>query len=336
MQTILKRLAAAAILAGGVLAAIPASAQQFTMKLSQPTINDVTYEYFKRMKAGIEQRSGGKIKVDIYPSNQLGQLPAVVEGVALGTIEAASSANGFWVSLEPRFAVLDAPGMFDTMEQGFKVLNDPEIRARLATWGADKGIELLAPCLYSPLMLLTHKPVRAVGDLHGQKIRTQGGAPIQVEPLKKLGVIPVSLPLGEALPAMQNKTIDGMVGAAAPYVAFKYYDIAKPMTYLPSTMFAAPVVANRAWLKSLGPDLEKIVREESRKAEEVFGEWDLNDIKAKEDTWKKSGGEIITMSPEESKRYIDMVSPVAASLLAANPKVKQDYEALLATAKKYK
>jgi C4-dicarboxylate-binding protein DctP len=336
MQTTLKRLAAAAILAGGVLAAIPASAQQFTMKLSQPTINDVTYEYFKRMKAGIEQRSGGKIKVDIYPSNQLGQLPAVVEGVALGTIEAASSANGFWVSLEPRFAVLDAPGMFDTMEQGFKVLNDPEIRARLATWGADKGIELLAPCLYSPLMLLTHKPVRAVGDLHGQKIRTQGGAPIQVEPLKKLGVIPVSLPLGEALPAMQNKTIDGMVGAAAPYVAFKYYDIAKPMTYLPSTMFAAPVVANRAWLKSLGPDLEKIVREESRKAEEVFGEWDLNDIKAKEETWKKSGGEIITMSPEESKRYIDMVSPVAASLLAANPKVKQDYEALLATAKKYK
>lgn len=336
MQKTLKMLAAAGILAGGVLAAIPACAQQFTMKLSLPTVNDVTHEYFKRMKAGIEQRAGGKIKVDIYPANQLGQLPAVVEGVALGTIEAASSANGFWVSLEPRFAVLDAPGMFDTLEQGFKVLNDPEIRARLATWGADKGVEVLAPSLYSQLMLLSHKPVRSASDLQGQKIRTQGGAPIQVEPLKKLGVIPVSLPLGEALPAMQNKTIDGMVGAAAPYVAFKYFDIAKPMTYLPSTMFAAPVVANRAWLKSLGPELEKIVREESRKAEEVFGEWDLNDIKAKEDIWKKNGGEIITMSPEESKRYVDIVSPVAASILAANPKVKQDYDALLAAAKKYK
>ena len=80
-----------------------------------PTINDVTHEYFKRMKAGIEQRSGGKIKVDIYPANQLGQLPAVVEGVALGTIEAAASANGFWVSLEPRFQVLDAPGLFDDL-----------------------------------------------------------------------------------------------------------------------------------------------------------------------------------------------------------------------------
>ncbi len=265
MHTTLKTLAAAAIAACGALAALPVHAQQFTMKLSQPTINDVTHEYFKRMKAGIESGSKGRIKVDIYPANQLGQLPAVVEGVALGTIEAASSANGFWISLEPRFQVLDAPGLFDDIPHGFKMLNDPAIRARMATWGADKGIEILAPCLYSPLMLLSHKAIRGVGDFQGQKIRTQGGAPIQVEPLKKVGVIPVSLPLGEALPAMQNKTIDGMVGAAAPYVAFKYYDIAKPMTYLPATLFAAPVVINRQFLKSIGAELEAVVRAEFEK-----------------------------------------------------------------------
>jgi TRAP-type transport system periplasmic protein len=336
MQDTIRRLAMTGIVASALVAAAPVGAQQFTMKLSQPTINDVTYEYFKRLKAGIESRAGGKIKVDIYPANQLGQLPAVVEGVALGTIEAAASANGFWISLEPRFQVLDAPGLFDSVSHGFKVLNDPAIRARMANWGADKGVEILAPSLYSPLMLLSHKAVRAPADLQGQKIRTQGGAPIQVEPLKKLGVIPVSLPLGEALPAMQNKTIDGMVGAAAPYVAFKYYDIAKPMTYLPSTLFAAPVVVNRQWLKSLGPDLEKIVREESRKAEDAFGDWNINDIKSKEEAWKANGGEIITMSPDDSKRYVDLVAPVAASILSANPKVKEDYEALLAAAKSYR
>jgi TRAP-type C4-dicarboxylate transport system substrate-binding protein len=336
MQMITRRSAVTGIAGSALLSVAPARAQQFTMKLSQPTINDVTYEYFKRMKAGIEQRSAGKIKVDIYPANQLGQLPAVVEGVALGTIEAAASANGFWISLEPRFQVLDAPGLFDSVMHGYKLLNDPDIRARMATWGTDKGVEMLTPGLYSTLMLLSHKAIRTVADFQGQKIRTQGGAPIQVEPLKRVGVIPVSLPLGEALPAMQNRTIDGMVGAAAPYVAFKYYDIAKPMTYLPATLFAAPVVVNRRWLKSLGPELEAIVREESRKAEEVFAEWNINDIRSKEDIWKKNGGEIITMSPDESKRYVDTVSPVAASILSANPKVKEDYEALLAAAKRYR
>jgi len=336
MNSISRRLIGAGLMAGGLLAALPASAQQFTMKLSQPTINDVTYEYFKRMKAGIEQRSAGKIKVDIYPSNQLGQLPAVVEGVALGTIEAAASANGFWVSLEPRFQVLDAPGLFDDLIHGNKMLNDPGIRARMAAWGVDKGVEILTPGLYSPLMILSHKAIRTIADFQGQKIRTQGGAPIQVEPLKKTGAIPVSLPLGEALPAMQNKTIDGMVGAAAPYVAFKYYDIAKPMTFLPATLFAAPVVANRQFMKSLGPELEKIVREESAKAGVLFSDYNIADIKTKEEIWRKNGGEIITMSPEEAKRYVDMVSPVAASILSANPKIKDDYEALLAAARKYR
>ena len=98
----------------------------------------------------------------------------------------------------------------------------------------------------------------------------------------------------------------------------------------------ATVVVNRRWLQSLGPELEAIVREESRKAEEVFGEWNINDIRSKEEIWKKNGGEIITMSPDESKRYVDAVSPVAASILSANPKVKEDYEALLAAAKRYR
>src|SRR5438093_6614293 len=174
MQVTTRRLAVAGIAVSVLLAAVPARAQQFTMKLSQPTINDVTYEYFKRMKAGIEQRSAGKIKVEIYPANQLGQLPAVVEGVALGTIEMAFSANGFWVSLEPRFQVFDAPGLFDGVLHGVKATNDPAIRARMATFGADKGVEIITPGIYSPMMLLTHKGVRTIADFQGQKVRTQG------------------------------------------------------------------------------------------------------------------------------------------------------------------
>jgi C4-dicarboxylate-binding protein DctP len=326
----------AAIIIASSVAVPTARAQQFTIKASLPTINDVVHEYYKTLKAGVEQRSGGRIKVDIYPTNQLGQLPAVVEGVALGTIEVGAAANGFWVSLEPRFQVLDAPSLFDDVPHGYRVLNDPDIRARMATFGADKGVEMLTPGIYSPLMLLTHKGVRSVADFQGLKIRTQGGAPIQVEPLKKVGVLPVSLPLGEALPAMQNRTIDGMVAAAAPFVAFKYYDIAKPMTYLPATTFAAPILINQRFLKSLGPELEAIVREESRKAETLFLDWNMADIKRAEDTWRKNGGEIITLPPAEAKRYVDLVTPVAPALLSGNPKVKQDYDALVAAAAKHR
>src|SRR5262245_40498178 len=71
MKAIISRLGIALLGLAAGLFATTASAQQFTMKVSFPTINDVTHEYFKAMKAGIEQRSGGRIKVDIYPANQL-------------------------------------------------------------------------------------------------------------------------------------------------------------------------------------------------------------------------------------------------------------------------
>src|SRR5262249_20053268 len=158
--------------------------------------------------------------------------------------------------------------------------------------------------------LLTHKGIRTVADFQGQKVRTQGGAPIQVEPFKKLGVLPVSLPLGEAPPAVPNRTLDRQIGGVGPFTAVKYYDIPKAMTFLPSTTLVAPILVNRQFMKSLGPELEAIVREEARKAEVLFTDWNVADIKRAEEVWRKNGGELITLPPAEAKRYLDVVAPV--------------------------
>ena len=74
---------------------------------------------------------------------------------------------------------------------------------------------------------MSHKPIRKVDDFKGQKIRVPGAAPLQVRPFEKLGAQPVSMPLGEVLSAMQNRTIDGLIASATVFTAFKYYDVAK-------------------------------------------------------------------------------------------------------------
>jgi TRAP-type transport system periplasmic protein len=89
-------------------------------------------------------------------------------------------------------------------------------------------------------------------------------------------------------------------------------------------------------MKSLGPELEAIVREESAKAESVFSTWGVEDAERAIGVWQKNGGEIITMTPADAKEYLDNVTSVMPPILGANPKVKEDYEALLATAKKYR
>src|SRR4051794_32097589 len=100
MKTVCIRAIGAAVLAAS-LAVSAAAAQQFTVKISSPTVNDLTNEWMKAFKTGLELRSQGRIKVELYPANQLGQIPATVEGVALGTIEITAPATGFLLGLEP-------------------------------------------------------------------------------------------------------------------------------------------------------------------------------------------------------------------------------------------
>jgi C4-dicarboxylate-binding protein DctP len=322
--------------AAALLSVTAAQAQTHTMKISSPTVNDLSQEWAKEFKAGIEARSGGKIKVEFYPANQLGPIPATVEGTALGTIEAVVPASGFFIGLEPRFQVFDAPGLFKDMAHAQRVFADPAVRKQLATLGNSKGIEPIAILAHGPMFLLSHKPIRAVADFKGQKIRVPGAAPLQIEPFKKLGANPVSMPLGEVLSSMQNRTIDGLIASATVFTAFKYYDVAKGLTGLPGSFLIAPVMANRNFLKSLGPDLEAMVREEAFKAQQKVEKFAIEDVARTGDIWKKNGGELIVLPDAESSAYLEQVKSVLPGLLSANAAIKADFDALAAAADRSK
>jgi len=332
MKSVLNAMAGAMLCA--YLAVLPASAQQATIKISSPTVNDLTHEWMKAFKSGVETRAGGRIKVEMYPANQLGQIPATVEGVALGTIEVAAPATGFLLGLEPRFQIFDAPGLFDDIEHGHRVLTDPEVRKRLATFGAAKGVEPLVVYPQSALMLLSHKPVRAVADIRGQKLRVPGSAPMHIEPFRKLGASPLSMPLGEVISAMQNRAIDGFIGGASVFTAFKYYDIAKGLTALPGSFIIVAALSNRDFLKSLGAEREAIVREEALKAQMTISAMSLDDVKRTFDIWKQHGGEIIEMSPDDARRYREQVTSVLPPILAANQRMKEDHNVLIEAGKR--
>ena len=144
------------------------------------------------------------------------------------------------------------------------------------------------------------------------------------------------MPLGEALPAMQNRTIDGSIASFSVFTAFKYYDIAKGITQLPTSFLVAAGLVNRNFMKSLGPELEAIVRDESRKAEGVFSNWGFDEVGRIQKNWEQNGGLTIAFAPADANRYVDEVTAVIWPLLAKTPQHKEDYEALLAASKKYR
>jgi C4-dicarboxylate-binding protein DctP len=319
---------AATVCSIALIGAAPALAQQYTMKLSTPTVDDVTVEWMEHFKAGVEARTNGQIKVEIYPASQLGQLNATVEGVMLGTIEMETPGVGFLAGLDPRFQAFDAAGLFESVKQGECVLQNPEIKERIRTMGNAKGFEPLFVFLNGPLMLLSHDAIRSVDDFRGKKLRIPGSDPLHLDPFKALGASPVSMPLGEVLPAFQNHVIDGTAAAFVNLTAGKYYDIAKPATYLPGTYAIAAGIISEAFLQSIGPDLEKVIREEALKAEAVFSTDGVTAIDDIRKDWEAHGGETITLPPDQEQIYLDNVRKALEPILAADPAVKADYDAM--------
>ena len=336
MKAIHSAMAGAALAASlaASLAVFPASAQQFTIKISSPTVNDITQEWMKAFKSGVEGRANGRIKVEMYPANQLGQIPATVEGVALGTIEVVVPATGFLLGLEPRFQIFDTPGLFDDIQQGHRVLSDPEIRKRLATFGAGKGVEPLVVYPHSPLMLLSHKPVRTIADIRGQKIRVPGSAPMHIEPFRKLGASPVSMPLGEVISAMQNRAIDGFIAGASFSQHSSTTISPRASLALPGSFIVVAALSNKDFLKSLGAELEPMVREEALKAQTTVMASSLDGVKHTFDIWKQNGGEIIELNPDDARNYREQVTSVLPPILAKNQKMKEDYDALIEAGKR--
>lgn len=319
------------------LSSFGASAQSgvFTMKVASATINDVIYEWMKNFKAAVEKRADGKIKVELYPASQLGAIPRMVEGAALGTIECFVTASSFLTNLDPRYQIFDVPGLIADTAQARKVFSTPEIRRMISTFGNSKGLENIAAFMHSPQNLVSKKPIRTLADFNGQKIRVLS-TPLQIEPFKKLGANPIPMPLSEVMPALQNGAIDGFMAASTVFSALKFYDAAKYQLQLPQWPVIVVSACNKAWLAKLPAELRTIVVEEAAKVEGPTNDFGAKDIENAKKVWTQNGGQLISMSPEDTNAFIKQVTDVASKIMRENPAVRTEFEKYEAICQKNK
>nr|WP_323782988.1 TRAP transporter substrate-binding protein [Amylibacter sp.] len=334
----IKTITTAALLAGAAAIFTPlhATAQEYVLKVSAPippTEKDPVYAWMLAFEKGVEASSNGQIDVQLFPANQLGQLPAAVEGVSMGTIEVSFSIIGFFSSLDPRFQVLDAGGLFDTPEHAMQALQQPESREMLADFGKAAGVRPLVIVIDGQGVIISKDPINTVADFEGLKVRTGGATPLLTHPLAAMGASPVAMPLGEVVPGLQTGTIDAATNSMGVVNAFKMADVAKNVTYLPGNYATVGAVVNTGFLDRIGPDLAAIVLDEAHKAESVIFDH-LAKAPLQEAAWEAAGGQVIRLSDAEQENYLTVTNPIVAEIVAANPQMQSDFDVLKAAAAK--
>jgi TRAP-type C4-dicarboxylate transport system substrate-binding protein len=256
----------------------------YVMKITLPTLHDNVHQAALNWAAAIEKDSGGRIKPEVYPGSQLGSIPRQIEGVQFGSIQAATITPDFFVGVDPRFEVLAAPGLVDSMEHGQRLAADPAVLKLMLGLGANKGLHGVGLFMANPSSLISRTPMRHLADFNGKKFRILASK-FQSVAFTRLGVTPVAMTLGDVLPAIQQGTIDGAIAALSVFVPMHYSDSAKYVTETNQPSIFTLMEVSQTWFDTLPADLQKIVADDATSESVKINPWTLDFQQKLHQTW---------------------------------------------------
>ena len=311
--------------------ATAAPAQQITMKIGYSAVRSGQDHWAEVFRDGVAKRAPGRLKVEMYPGGQLGSPTAMIQGVQLAPIESIQTAPEFLTIVDPRFDAFTAPGLFDGVAHQDRALHDPEVKRVLWPIVEPKNMKILGfPCEtiadYGSI-----EPIRTIGDFKGKKIRVLGSK-LEIETMRRVGATGVPMQLGEALPALQQKAIDGTRSGIPIFVGFKYITVMRNILQTHESFLCIAKIVSKRWFEGLSADLQKIMLEEAVKADQANLPFNLALLDKLYAAWRAQGGVINEFPPAERAEYRRRVQTVGDEVFKDTPQVKAAYDLLKAAA----
>lgn len=183
----------------------------------------------ERMKERLADLSGGRLKIDIYPSGVLGSEVQCIEQLQSGELAMTKTSTAAMESFIPELGVFGIPYLFDDAKHYWDVING-EIGKDLLAVGEASG--LFGLCYYdagSRNFYSTDKPIRSPADLKGMKIRVQNSR-IAIAMIEALGGSPTPIAWGELYSALAQGVVDGAENNMPSFESSRHYEECKYFT----------------------------------------------------------------------------------------------------------
>ena len=316
--------AVAGLLVTGVCA--PARAQQtITIKFSHVVAPDTpkgrAAEYFKKLA---EERTHGRVKIEIYPNSTLYKDAEELDALQLGAVQMLAPTLSKFGPLGIReFEVFDFPYLFDSYDDVHRVTEGPVGTALLRKLDR-KGVIGLAYWDNGFKPMSANKPLYKPEDMKGLKVRIQSSKVLDAQ-MRAVGAIPQVLALSEVYQALQTGVVDGTENVISNFYTQKMFEVQKYVTLTDHGYIGYVVIANKSFWEGLPADVRTTLDDALKQATHY-----ANDIAKKEnddalEAIRKTGRtQIIELTPEQKrawkkallKVHTEMQSRVGASLLA--------------------
>jgi C4-dicarboxylate-binding protein DctP len=257
-------------------------------------------EYFKKLA---EERTKGRVKVEVYPNSQLYKDGEEMEALQLGSVQMLAPSVAKFGPLGAReFEVFDLPYMFDSFTELHKI-TEGAVGKQLFQKLESKGILGLAYWDNGFKEFSANKALKLPGDVKGLKMRIQSSNVLEAE-IRALGGIAQKMAFSEVYQGLQTGVVDGTENPPSNFYTQKMYEVQKYLTMTDHGVIEYAVIVNKKFWDGLPADIRTALEGAMKDATKY-----ANDIAKKENDdamegVKKSGKtQIITLSAEEKAAW---------------------------------
>lgn len=253
MRKIIQIVAATAVLATAGLAA--EHILKFSHVVSPNTPKGKAADFFEKR---LEELSGGKIDVQVYPSKQLYNDKAVLKAVKLNSVQMAAPSFSKFGNIVPQLALFDLPFLFRDIGHLHRV-QDGEVGQKLKEMVNKKGFVALNFWDNNFKQLSSSKrALIAPSDAKGQKFRIMSSKVLEAQ-FQAVGASPQMMPFSEVYSGLQQGVIDGQENTISNIYTKKFHEVQTDLSITNHGYLGYLVVLSKKFWNSLTPELQQNV-----------------------------------------------------------------------------
>jgi tripartite ATP-independent transporter DctP family solute receptor len=263
----------------------PSAAQEYNLKIA--CVLDPQHPILigaRHMTEVAETESGGRLKINVYPSSQLGGQREVIQNMQAGVVDGVIDATATLTNFVPQLGVVDLPYLAKDAATAFRLFDSPVFAQTLGRAAEAAGFHIVQVWEVTFRNVYTRsKPINTVADLKGQKIRVIP-SPSYIALFRALGAAPTPMAFGEVYTALQQGVIDGAENDWVTYQTTRHMEVARNLALTSHMMLANTLyISERVWQR-LPDDIKAVVTKASAEARKtVIAERNTRDAKALDD-----------------------------------------------------
>jgi len=274
--------------------AMTASACEITLKSSDTHPDGYpTVEAVKHMGKLLEERTNGRLCVEVFHSAQLGQEKDTIEQTKFGVIDLNRVSMGPFNNLVEETKVVSLPFVFKGVDHMHKVMDGPIGEEILTAFEPHGYVGLAFYDGGSRSFYNKVKPIKSVEDMKGMKVRVMQ-SDIFVDMMTALGANATPLPYGEVYSAIQTGVIDGAENNWPSFESSGHYEVAGYYTLNEHLIVPEVLVMSKASWDKLSAEDQAAVRQAAKDSVPVMRELWTEREKASEEKVRAAGVEVIT------------------------------------------